>query len=116
MGELARAGSGIVAQPTDMVTVRRKGNNDLHVYAASGFTGAHFDVIISDLMMPVKTGVEFYAELSEQAPRLLDRIIFLTGGAFTVKAREFLDRVSNPCLDKPFDTQRLRALVNERIT
>lgn len=77
--------------------------------------GEHFDVIISDLMMPVKTGVEFYAELSQRAPPLLERIIFLTGGAFTVKAREFLDRVSNPCLDKPFDTRRLRALVNERI-
>ena len=77
--------------------------------------GERFDAIICDLMMPVKTGVEFFADVSAQAPEFAERIIFLTGGAFTVKAREFLDRVANPRLEKPFDLPTLRALVNAQI-
>jgi PAS domain S-box-containing protein len=71
-----------------------------------------FDVIICDMMMPVKTGVEFFADLAERDPEQSKRVIFLTGGAFTVKTREFLDRVPNTRLEKPFDLQSLRAAVN----
>jgi two-component system cell cycle sensor histidine kinase/response regulator CckA len=35
----------------------------------------------------------------------------MTGGAFTVRARQFLDAVPNPHVEKPFDVGRLRALV-----
>jgi PAS domain S-box-containing protein len=77
--------------------------------------GERFDVILCDLMMPVKTGVEFHAELSVQAPDCAARVIFLTGGAFTVKARKFLDRVPNARLEKPFDLTHLRALVNAQV-
>ena len=75
-----------------------------------------YDVILCDLMMPVKTGVEFYADVSAQLPDYAERIIFLTGGAFTVKTREFLDRVSNLRLEKPFDMSTLRGLVNARLS
>lgn len=36
----------------------------------------------------------------------------MTGGAFTDRAREFLDAVSNSRLDKPFIVQELRVAVN----
>jgi PAS domain S-box-containing protein len=75
-----------------------------------------YDVILCDLMMPVKTGVEFYADVAAQLPDYAERIIFLTGGAFTVKAREFLDRVSNVRLEKPFDTATLRGVVNSQLS
>jgi PAS domain S-box-containing protein len=77
--------------------------------------GESFHVILCDMMMPVQTGVEFYQELSMVSPEHLARIIFVTGGAFTVKAREFLDRVSNPRLEKPFQIRELRQLVSERV-
>lgn len=72
-----------------------------------------FDVILCDLMMPVMTGMDFYERLSEVAPDQLDSVVFLTGGAFTPAARAFLDRVPNARLEKPFDFETLRALVNE---
>jgi CheY-like chemotaxis protein len=74
-----------------------------------------FDVIICDMMMPVKTGVEFFADLAQRVPEQEKRIIFLTGGAFTVKAREFLDHVPNLRLEKPFDAIALRAMVNQLV-
>jgi PAS domain S-box-containing protein len=77
--------------------------------------GNTYDVIICDMMMPIKTGVEFFADLVQRAPELEKRIIFLTGGAFTVKAREFLDHVPNRRLEKPFDLLALRAMVNQLV-
>ena len=46
-------------------------------------------MILCDLMMPVMTGAEFHRELSLRSPEQARRIVFLTGGAFTVNAREF---------------------------
>jgi PAS domain S-box-containing protein len=74
-------------------------------------SGNHFDVILSDLMMPEMSGMEFHEALCREVPELARRVVFITGGAFTPAAREFLDRVPNPRMDKPFDTQGLRALV-----
>jgi CheY-like chemotaxis protein/two-component sensor histidine kinase len=77
--------------------------------------GEHFDVILCDIMMPELTGAEFYQALQQRAPQLVERIVFVTGGAFTAVAREFLERSTNPRVDKPFDLAALRALVDERI-
>jgi hypothetical protein len=40
-------------------------------------------------------------------------MIFLTGGAFTSRARSFLDETPNRHIEKPFDVLHLRALINE---
>jgi CheY-like chemotaxis protein len=77
--------------------------------------GERYDVILCDLMMPVMTGMEFHAELTRTVPDQAACIIFLTGGAFTAGARKFLDQVPNPRLEKPFQIQALRSLVNERL-
>jgi hypothetical protein len=42
-------------------------------------------------------------------------VIFVTGGAFTAGAREFLGRVENSLLEKPFDPRTLRELVRTRL-
>jgi CheY-like chemotaxis protein len=77
--------------------------------------GDSFDVILCDVMMPVMTGAEFHTELRTHAPEHAERIVFLTGGAFTPKARAFLDQVKNPKLEKPFEVQTLRDVVNARL-
>jgi len=70
-----------------------------------------FDLVLCDLMMPVMTGMDLFAEVVRKAPRMAGRIVFMTGGAFTPRARAFLESVSNPCLEKPIDVGRLRSLV-----
>ena len=42
-------------------------------------------------------------------------MIFLTGGAFTARARRFIEGSDNLWLKKPFRAQQLRQLVNERV-
>jgi PAS domain S-box-containing protein len=70
-----------------------------------------FDVILCDLMMPDLTGKDLYEELSKIKPHITEKIIFLSGGAFTPRAREFLESVPNNRLEKPVDMRSLRALI-----
>ena len=74
--------------------------------------GERFDVILCDLMMPDMSGMELHAWLSRMAPDQAARMIFLTGGIFTSGARAFLAAVPNAHIEKPFDTHRLRLVVN----
>jgi CheY-like chemotaxis protein/anti-sigma regulatory factor (Ser/Thr protein kinase) len=74
-------------------------------------SGEKFDLILCDLMMPDMTGMDLHRELLRVAPEQADRMIFLTGGAFTAKARHFLSETPKEHLDKPFDPANLRAIV-----
>jgi CheY-like chemotaxis protein len=74
-------------------------------------SGERFDAIIADLMMPEVTGMELHHELSRIAPDQAKSMIFLTGGAFSETAREFLNRVRNPRLEKPFDVTKILHLI-----
>jgi signal transduction histidine kinase len=74
--------------------------------------GEQFDLILCDLMMPVMTGMELYHELVRVAPEQAKRMIFVTGGAFTEKARRFLSETLMEHIEKPFNAANLRAIVN----
>lgn len=77
--------------------------------------GEKFDLILCDLMMPDMTGVDLHRELSRLAPDQAARMIFMTGGAFTETARLFLSELASEHLDKPFDPEGLRALVQRHL-
>jgi PAS domain S-box-containing protein len=73
-----------------------------------------FDAVLCDLIMPEMTGMDVYEALKETDPDLVERIIFMTGGTFTRRARDFLASIPNPALDKPFDLTMLEALLRTR--
>jgi signal transduction histidine kinase len=74
--------------------------------------GERFDMILSDLMMPDVSGMELHAKLVELAPDQAEKMVFMTGGAFTTRSREFLDHVRNPRIEKPFDIGVFRTFIN----
>ncbi len=76
-------------------------------------SGKEFDVILSDVMMPGMSGIELYGQLARLYPKMASRVVFVTGGAFTSEANAFLDRVTNERMEKPFDLQQLRAMVQK---
>jgi CheY-like chemotaxis protein len=79
--------------------------------ALAALSSGSFDAILCDLMMPDMTGMALHDKLKAEAPALAARMIFLTGGAFTREAAEFLDRVPNARLEKPFSPAQLRMAV-----
>ena len=74
-----------------------------------------FDVIFCDLMMPNTSGMSFYEKLAKTSPRVADKVVFMTGGAFSADAEKFLTQVQNAHVAKPFDLEQVRALVRSRI-
>jgi signal transduction histidine kinase len=74
-----------------------------------------FDALVCDVMMPQLSSAEFYSELCMLSPRLAERVIYMTGGAFTQAAQQFLASVNNPRLQKPFKPRELSALVRDLI-
>jgi PAS domain S-box-containing protein len=71
--------------------------------------GERFDVILCDLMMPEVSGIDLWDQI---APTYRDRVVFMTGGAFTQQARDFLARCERPHLDKPFSERQLRDAID----
>ncbi|MCC7071638.1 MAG: PAS domain S-box protein [Deltaproteobacteria bacterium] len=69
--------------------------------------GMRFDVLLCDLMMPVMTGMQLYEAVQQRAPELAERIVFLTGGAFSPAAVNFVSQRRH--LEKPIDGRTLRA-------
>jgi CheY-like chemotaxis protein len=73
--------------------------------------GQRFDLVLCDLMMPEMSGMDFLEALERADRALARRLIFITGGAFTARAREFLERSPNLTLEKPFSPPELRDVV-----
>jgi signal transduction histidine kinase len=60
------------------------------------------DIILCDMFLGSMTGQDIYERLRRTHPPIADRMIFMTGAAFTDRARTFFDEIPNPCLEKPF--------------
>jgi signal transduction histidine kinase len=70
-----------------------------------------FDLILCDVMMPERTGLEMHAEVTRRWPELLARLVFMSGGAFTPALQAFLEQPSIQRLDKPVTRRALNDLV-----
>ncbi len=77
--------------------------------------GERFDVVFCDLMMREMTGMDLFEKLGAAHPEATAPFVFMTGGAFTARAQTFLDRVENPCVEKPFARGQLLALIAKRL-
>jgi len=72
-----------------------------------------YDVILCDLIMPEMTGMDVYRAALQRATPMHDRIVFMTGGAFTQRARDFLESVPNLRIEKPFELGHLERTIYE---
>ena len=72
-------------------------------------------MVFCDLMMKRMTGMDLSEALKARNPQVLAKVVFMTGGAFTPRARAFLDQHPEQIVEKPFNVvsetaRRLRRL------
>ena len=70
-----------------------------------------FDLVVCDLMMPELRGEDVFARVP---PTAQDRMVFMTGGAFTPGSHAFAEQMGERVLQKPPDRDRIRQLVEAR--
>jgi PAS domain S-box-containing protein len=79
------------------------GNEGLELLANN-----EYDVVLCDLMMPDVSGMALLERVQTRDPETARRFVFMTGGAFTEQAREFVVRQGLTVLAKPIVTPDLR--------
>jgi two-component system NtrC family sensor kinase len=77
-------------------------------------TDPGFDEIVCDVMMPGMTGIDLHERVVRERPERAGRFVFITGGTYTSRARDYLAHIANTRLDKPFDVAELVAAI-ERV-
>jgi PAS domain S-box-containing protein len=77
--------------------------------------GQRFDLVLCDLQMPGTTGMDVYSHLRAHAPELAERLVFISGGAYTQATRDFVRSVRNRILEKPVRPEELLATIDEAL-
>jgi CheY-like chemotaxis protein/anti-sigma regulatory factor (Ser/Thr protein kinase) len=70
-----------------------------------------FDLVFCDLLMPGKSGMDLYEEVRQKRPGVEAKLVFMTGGAFTPRASQFLATVPNRTIVKPFDLTEIERVI-----
>jgi nitrogen-specific signal transduction histidine kinase/CheY-like chemotaxis protein len=74
---------------------------------------ARFDLVLCDLMMPDVSGSAVYEAVKHSYPHLVRCFVFMTGGAFTERARDFLAKHPGAQLEKPFNIDDIEKLLRQ---
>jgi signal transduction histidine kinase/ActR/RegA family two-component response regulator len=82
-----------------------------HEAVAALERGQRFELILCDLMMPGLTGADVFEKVAALGHGLEQNIVFLTGGVFSDKVADFLNRIPNPRLTKPVSTAQLESVL-----
>ena len=77
--------------------------------------GKEFDMILSDLRMPVMDGPTMYRSICEKMPRYKNRIVFLTGDTLTTFVHDFLKQNPVRFIEKPYTMQDINRAITEQL-
>lgn len=73
-----------------------------------------YDAIVTDLRMPGVTGIEIHDRLAALSPSGVAKLIMITGDTASPEVAEFVDRLRQPLVQKPFDMRALADLLDRQ--
>lgn len=93
------------------VTEAENGEQARHMLLDVTPHGGGFDAIITDMRMPMLSGMELHALVSDADATLGRRFIFSSGDTGDAEAMAYLAQVGCPVVAKPFELRTLLTLV-----
>ena len=96
------------------VTLTTDGAQALAELEARGEDGV--DLVISDIKMPGLGGAALYKRLKRDHPRLIERMVIVTGDMMNPATRGFLRETGLPYLSKPFEMEDLKRKMAELLS
>lgn len=73
----------------------------------------NYDIIISNMAMPEFGGQQLHEFLGRVKPRLVSRIIFITGAVVSAENKRFLEQNSLPYVNKPFGIDDIQKAIQK---
>jgi CheY-like chemotaxis protein len=95
---------------TEHVVAVECGEDALALFKA----GQCFDLVLCEVMMPGMNGPDLLAHLEADHPAQAERLVFMTDRIVSPVVQRLLEGVANLCLERPFDIEGLRSLVERR--
>jgi DNA-binding response OmpR family regulator len=74
-----------------------------------------YDLCLIDIRTPKMNGTELYQWVQKKYPRLVNQVIFTTGGVLDEKTIPFIEQSGRPFLPKPFTPDELIAVVRKAL-
>lgn len=74
--------------------------------------GSTCHIVVSDVCMPRRSGIDLFEWIRERSPALAERVVFVTGGLYDQRAAAALAALDNPRLSKPFRARELQRVVD----
>ncbi|HTA77167.1 MAG TPA: PAS domain S-box protein [bacterium] len=93
-----------------------KALSGLEAMAVLAKEDGQIDAVVTDVNMPDMNGIDFYQAVESQYPDLEKRFIFMTGGIFSEETKDFLKKIPNVCLEKPFKFEEMLKAVSQWIS
>ena len=83
--------------------------------AEAALRESRFDLILCDIMMPERTGIDLLDSLVESEPEMVMNFAFMSGGGVSATLQERLQESGVPLLLKPFGLKELREFVGSAV-
>ena len=97
------------------IVLENEGNVEIAENGSEGLSklsNTYFDVIISDVEMPIMNGIEFYNEAIKSDSNIRKRFIFCTGSS-EENHLEFIHKNNLRYMKKPLETKELKQTVHK---
>lgn len=75
-----------------------------------------YDLLLIDIKLPDRSGVELYRQVKEMDSSLAQKVLFITGDIMSPDTRRFLAETGAAYIEKPFDVEQLSREVQRALT